>query len=323
MYTKDQAIKLMNTWGGQQLPFFFMIDFELQKPVLYLLDDLPETISFDINGIKRNVPIEVATTPFRFEPEPTNFETYKTAFDKVMSELNYGNSYLLNLTFPTPLKTNLDLTSIFCRSSASYKLLIKNEFVVFSPEAFVKINNGKISSYPMKGTIDASIPSAEEKLFNDTKEKAEHATIVDLIRNDLSKIASNVSVVKYKYIEKLSTSRKHLLQMSSKIEGELPINYQNQLGDIIFSLLPAGSISGAPKKKTIEIITSVENTSRGYFTGVMGIFDGSTLDSSVMIRFIEQKSDKLVFRSGGGITSQSNAKTEYEELLDKVYVPFN
>ncbi len=323
MYTKDQAIELMNTWGEQQLPFFFMIDFELQKPVLHLLDKLPDTISFDINGVKRNEPTELAEAPFIFEPTPIKFETYKKAFDQVINELNYGNSYLLNLTFPTPIGTTLNLASIFCRSQAPYKLKIADEMVVFSPEPFVKIKNGIISSYPMKGTIDAAIENAQEMLLNNPKEQAEHATIVDLIRNDLSQVATEVQVVKYRYVEKIITTSKSLLQVSSKIEGTLPSSYQNQLGDIIFSLLPAGSISGAPKMKTIKIISHAENTSRGYFTGVMGIFNGSTLDSGVMIRFIEQKSDKLVFRSGGGITSQSNAHTEFQELLDKVYVPFN
>jgi len=323
MHTKEQAIKLMNEWGGQQLPFFFMIDFELQNPAVYLLDELPNTISFDINGLQKNVPEETLPSSFTFEPKPINFKVYKKAFDQVIGELNYGNSYLLNLTFPTALKTNLDLRSIFCRSNASYKLLVKNKFVVFSPEAFVKIKNGKISSFPMKGTIDASISGAKEQILNDPKEKAEHATIVDLIRNDLSKVATNVRLSNYRYVEEVHTSRKSLLQVSSKIEGELPLNYRNKLGDIIFSLLPAGSISGAPKTKTIEILKNAEQENRGWFTGIMGIFNGSTLDSGVMIRFVEQKNDKLVFRSGGGITSQSDTHTEFQELLDKVYVPFN
>jgi para-aminobenzoate synthetase component 1 len=86
--------------------------------------------------------------------------------------------------------------------------------------------------------------------------------------------------------------------------------------------LPAGSISGAPKKKTIEIIRQAEITERGYYTGIFGIFDGSALDSGVMIRFIEQKNDQMIFRSGGGITVNSQPEQEYREMIDKVYVPF-
>jgi len=84
--------------------------------------------------------------------------------------------------------------------------------------------------------------------------------------------------------------------------------------------LPAGSVSGAPKHKTLEIIKKAENYERGYFTGVCGYFDGKNLDSCVMIRFIEQKNG-LVFKSGGGITANSIAQNEYQELINKVYVP--
>ena len=86
-------------------------------------------------------------------------------------------------------------------------------------------------------------------------------------------------------------------------------------------LLPAGSISGAPKKKTVEILKDIENEPRGFYTGVFGIFDGENLESAVMIRFIEQQGEKLYFRSGGGITSMSNPEEEYKEALQKIYVP--
>ncbi len=323
MYTKQQAINLMNEWGGQQLPFFFMIDFELKRPVVYQLKDLPSTIAFDINGIKKNTPTAEPNKAFTFKANPIAFASYKKAFSQVKAELNYGNSYLLNLTMPTPITTNLNLKSIFCRSNAPYKLLLEHELVAFSPEPFIKIAGGKISSYPMKGTINAAIPEAKDILLNDEKEQAEHATIVDLIRNDLSKVATDVTLINYRYVEKVKTNNKTLLQVSSKIEGNMPVNYLDQLGDIIFALLPAGSISGAPKKKTIEIITKVEQTPRKYFTGIMGVFDGINIDSGVIIRYIEQINDKFVFRSGGGVTAQSNATSEYQEMLDKVYVSFN
>ena len=86
-------------------------------------------------------------------------------------------------------------------------------------------------------------------------------------------------------------------------------------------MLPAGSISGAPKPKTLEIIRSVEADFRGYYTGVYGYFDGQNLDSAVAIRFLEKQENKFFYRSGGGVTSQSNCSEEYQELLDKIYVP--
>jgi para-aminobenzoate synthetase component 1 len=178
-----------------------------------------------------------------------------------------------------------------------------------------------ISSYPMKGTIDTSIKDAEEIILNNKKELAEHTTIVDLIRNDLSIVAKKVRVEKFRYVEKIRTNNKDLLQVSSKIAGELNSDYRQRIGDIVFSLLPAGSISGAPKKKTVEIIEEVEAYDRGYYTGIFGSFNGNNLDSGVTIRFIENQDGIFIFKSGGGITAFSNAESEYQELIDKVYVP--
>jgi len=102
----------------------------------------------------------------------------------------------------------------------------------------------------------------------------------------------------------------------------LPEDFHQHLGDLLFQLLPAGSISGAPKQKTVEVIQSAEQQDRGYYTGVCGIYDGQTVDSGVMIRFVEQTPSGLVFKSGGGITAQSRMEDEYQELLQKAYLPF-
>ena len=112
-----------------------------------------------------------------------------------------------------------------------------------------------------------------------------------------------------------------MLQVSSEITGNLPSDYRNRLGEILVKLLPAGSISGAPKPKTLEIIQKAEGEKRGYYTGIFGYFDGHQLDSGVMIRFIEKAAEKYFYRSGGGITTQSISSLEYQEAIDKVYVP--
>ena len=228
---------------------------------------------------------------------------------------------MLNLTFPTRIETDLTLDDIFHLSSAKYRLLVKDSFVVFSPEIFVQIHGGIISSFPMKGTIDAHLEDAEAIILGDAKELAEHTTIVDLIRNDLSIIAKHVRLEQFRYIDHIHTNQKDLLQVSSKISGELPADYHKHIGTILFDLLPAGSVTGAPKRKTVDIIKSVEPYNRGYYTGVFGYFDGSSLDSGVMIRFIEQTPGGPVYKSGGGITVSSSAEKEYEEMVDKVYVP--
>ena len=212
---------------------------------------------------------------------------------------------------------------------------ISNPFVCFSPETFVRIKNGRIYSYPMKGTLDASLPDAEKQLMEDRKEAAEHATIVDLIRNDLSRVAENVGVDKYRYIDVLHTNKGDILQTSSEISGRLPEDYRQHLGEILDAQLPAGSITGAPKDKTMQIIQEAEGYDRGFYTGIMGIYDQGELNSAVMIRFIEEEvfpsktengmnsevSRELYFKAGGGITSKSDCRKEYEEVIQKIYLP--
>jgi len=175
----------------------------------------------------------------------------------------------------------------------------------------------------MKGTIDAAVSGAKEKILADRKETAEHVTIVDLLRNDLSEVAENVRVTRFRYVEEIRTIHKDLLQISSEIQGELRPDYTQHLGDLLLKLLPAGSVSGAPKRKTLEIIREAEKGPRHYYTGVMGIFDGTDLDCGVMIRFIENDHGTLYYRSGGGITMQSEIESEYQEAIDKVYVPIH
>ena len=212
---------------------------------------------------------------------------------------------------------------------------ISNPFVCFSPETFVRIKNGRIYSCPMKGTLDASLPDAEKQLMEDRKEAAEHATIVDLIRNDLSRVAENVGVDKYRYIDVLHTNKGDILQTSSEISGRLPEDYRQHLGEILDAQLPAGSITGAPKDKTMQIIHEAEGYDRGFYTGIMGIYDQGELNSAVMIRFVEEEaspsktekgknpevSRELYFKAGGGITSKSDCRKEYEEVIQKIYLP--
>lgn len=259
--------------------------------------------------------------PLEWEVETQSFEEYERSFRTVLSHLQAGNSYLVNLTGATPVRTNLTLKEIFYQAVAPYKWWMNDQWVVFSPEIFIRIQQGTIATYPMKGTMDASVPDARQKLWNDPKETAEHATIVDLLRNDLSTVASDVLVRRYRYIDEVDTHRGTLLQVSSEISGTLAPDWKDELGTLLFRLLPAGSITGAPKQKTMEIIAEAETYDRGFYTGIMGYYDGENLDSAVMIRFIEKQGDQLVYKSGGGITTQSDGKKEYNEMLQKVYVP--
>lgn len=319
-----EAVQKMNDLGRQKKPFLFIIDYEMKQPIVLTLEEVEvQNIFYKINE-KTN--FSFGKSPFEkplyLEKYPISFQEYKKSFDIVKQAMLRGDSFLTNLTKPTPIKVNLSLQEIFQRSWAKYQLYFQDKFVLFSPEIFVKIQDGVISSHPMKGTISADISDAEMVILNDKKEFAEHTTIVDLIRNDISMISEKVWVEKFRYISRIHTHDGDLLQVSSEICGKLPADYQAQIGTLLSKLLPAGSICGAPKPQTLAIIKEAEKYDRGYYTGVFGIFDGENLDSSVMIRFIEKQEDgTLIFKSGGGITVFSDARLEYQEMIDKIYLP--
>ncbi len=306
----------MNALSQQRQPFFFVVDFlGTQFEILPLHELASHAIEVDFTGKPSSMP------GLTLQPTFNSIASYTKQFEQVMREIHYGNTYLCNLTTATAVQTEQDLREIYKAANAKYKILFKNQWVCFSPETFVKIDHRGISSNPMKGTINANIPDAERALLNDPKEIAEHYTIVDLIRNDLSIVAKKVTVQKFRYLSKVQTAKGDLLQTSSKIVGELETDYLDKIGSIFCALLPAGSISGAPKKKTMEIIRATETYDRGFYTGVAGIFDGTKLDSCVLIRFIEKTTTGMVYKSGGGITKYSDLQKEYQEVKQKIYVP--
>ena len=291
---------------------------------MILLKDLEkEDTLIDIQGFTnfKNKPLLPSSFSFRKYPQP--YPQYLKGFDQVKKHILFGNSFLVNYTAATLVETDLSLKQVFFIGEARYKVFYKNQFTFFSPETFVKIENGRISTFPMKGTIDASLPNAKEQILNDKKETAEHNTIVDLLRNDLSRVAKKITVERFRYVEEIKTHDKHLLQVSSEITGQLPDDWQGQIGSIFKKLLPAGSITGAPKKKTVEIIETAEKQERGFYTGIVGLFDGAKVNSGVAIRFIEKTKKGMQFRSGGGITCFSDSMMEYQEMIDKVYLPFD
>ena len=317
------AINKMNQLGSSSRPFLFMFDFELTQAQVYQLDRLNPDILFDFEGFS-NYSTYQQHRPVGLDILSKNKADYKLAFHKVQDEIQKGNSYLTNLTWRHEVDCReMSLKEIFLASRARYKLFYKDKFIVFSPESFVRITDDTISSFPMKGTIDADVPNAREMILNDVKEMAEHNTIVDLIRNDLSKVANNVAVDNFRYLEEIQSSDKNLLQVSSKISGKLKNDFREKIGTMFYSLLPAGSVSGAPKERTMGIIREAELHDRGYYTGVCGIFDGKNINSFVMIRYLTKSKNRLFYHSGGGITALSQMDKEYQEILDKIYVPTN
>ena len=299
-------------------PYILLSDFEGKTIEVYTLDEAKKegiffTIKHNFTPKQHNLVLHVE--------KKISLKEYAKKLTFVQNEIKKGNTYLLNLTQPTTITSIATLSEIYNKTNAIYKIYYKDKFVCFSPESFVQINQNTITTYPMKGTIEAHIPNAKEKILADTKEMAEHIMVVDLLRNDLGIVAKNVRVEKFRYITTISTNKKTLYQVSSKISAILPQNWQENFGEIFSKLLPAGSISGTPKRKTVEIIKKVEGYKRGFFSGVFGYFDGENFDSCVMIRFIEKQNKTLVYKSGGGITIDSDILAEYNELFAKVYLP--
>ena len=310
----------LNRLGAKREPFLFVLSYNLEKVFVQPIKTLDDDIFFKI-AHQRNYPRQPREKAYYLKKYPLNFEAYKNALDKVLEEIRSGNTYLLNLTFKTPIKTNLSLKEVFTYAKAKHKLYFKDQFICFSPEKFVEIEDNTITTYPMKGTIEASLPHAKEKILANKKEMAEHVMIVDLMRNDLGMVGTDVHVARFRYVEKILAGEKELLQISSKITATLPDNWRDNIGKLLQTLLPAGSITGTPKHSTVNIINHIENYERGFYTGVFGVFDGENLYSAVMIRFIEKEKGELYYKSGGGITIDSDAKSEYEELIDKIYLP--
>lgn len=311
----------MNALSEKKIPFFFLIDFEQKHATLIKPEDLhKEDVQIDFPNFKSPT-AEKELPAFQLQAFPESPKSYAEGFDLIQKHLNLGDSYLANYTCKTPIETNYSLNDIFLSTKAKYKVRYKDIFVCFSPETFVEIQGKHITTHPMKGTIDALIPNAETLLKENEKEKAEHFTVVDLLRNDLSMVANNVTVKEFQRIDRIKTHQGELLGMSSEINGTLRPAFQGKIGSIFQTLLPAGSILGAPKPKTMDIIIKAEKSPRGWYTGICGYFDGENTDSCVMIRFIEKDGEQYYFRSGGGITHQSHWKDEYEEMKNKIYVP--
>ncbi len=307
----------INILARQKKSFLFISDFEAKNLKVIPLNELEkEDVEFCIDEHYSFIKHEHFLQKY-----PISFDKYRTKFNYIKEEIKKGDTYLLNLTQPTKISSSLSLKQIYQKANARYKLRYKDEFVCFSPERFVSIKGDTIHTYPMKGTIDASIPHAKETILSNEKEMAEHVMVVDLLRNDLSIVANEVRVEKFRYITEIEAGDKKLLQVSSHISGKLATSWHVELGSILKSLLPAGSISGTPKKSTLEIIKDTEGYERGFFSGVFGVFDGKSFDSGVMIRFIEKTQKGYIYKSGGGITLDSEVKDEYNELLDKVYLP--
>jgi len=187
-----------------------------------------------------------------------------------------------------------------------------------SPESQIVINNDKASIYPIAGTFrrtgnDAADAELAQSLSEDEKENAEHVMLVDLARNDLSRSSEKVEVEVFKEVQYYS----HVIHLVSKVTGELA-KHTSPL-KLVADTFPAGTLSGAPKHRALELIDQYENTSRNYYGGAIGFmgFNGD-FNHAIMIRSFLSKNNALHYQAGAGIVSKSSAKSELQEVHNKL-----
>lgn len=187
-----------------------------------------------------------------------------------------------------------------------------------SPEAQVVIHNGKATVYPIAGTFRRTGQASAdhqlaEKLLQDPKENAEHTMLVDLARNDLSIHCKNVRVTRFKEIQFYS----HVIHMVSEVTGEMKEGCN--AFDLLFSTFPAGTLSGAPKYRAMQLIDELEATGRGYYGGAIGFlgFNGDC-NHAIMIRSFMSMHNRLMYRAGAGVVASSVPENELAEVNNKI-----
>ncbi|PAF52054.1 aminodeoxychorismate synthase component I [Helicobacter sp. 13S00477-4] len=276
-------------------------------------------------------------TPLKLEPKENTYypqikssinkKTYQNKITQIKSFIAKGDTYQVNFTYPLYISTQASEIEIFKsileNQNTPYKAFIRNEYetiISFSPELFFEIKSKNthhvITTRPMKGTIKRGKTPQEDfknKTFlkNDIKNQSENVMIVDLLRNDLSKIALKGSVKTQKLFE--INTHPTLHQMTSEICADLPNNIN--IYKIFEALFPCGSITGAPKIKTMQIIQSLENYQRKVYCGAIGVISAEEICFSVPIRTLYKKNDskKYTLGVGGGIVWDSHSEDEWNE----------
>lgn len=268
------------------------------------------------------------TKKLLLNPTPcVNFCEYSNAIKKIKEEIAKGNTYEVNYTYDFDVPFDGDELDLFnfllSKQKTPYNFYIKNQYdtvLSFSPELFFEMQNNHILTKPMKGTIHRGKDKKEDKnliefLKNDIKNRAENVMIVDLLRNDLGRIAKvgTVNVSKLFEIE----THKTLHQMTSQIEADLKEN--TTFFDIFKAIFPCGSITGAPKISTMKVISHVEKGERNIYCGAIGMFSPKETIFSVPIRILQKTNEQnnFKYRVGGAIVWDSNAQDEWEETLTK------
>jgi len=322
--------------------YAFAIIIDHKKKLSYLIYDMDKISEFypnnyieellnNISNITENKNNKRIKSEAKFIPD-IDKEKYKEQFNEVKNLIKQGECYQINLTQRFTLKNfpfNEDFTSwdLYKKLneinpapfSAYLKLDNNNSIISLSPEKFIEIKDNIIKTKPIKGTIKRSNDKKQDELnkqelLNSKKDFAENTMITDLLRNDLN-MCSQIGSVKVEKLCALETypAVHHLVStISAKNNNMHPV-------DVFKTCFPGGSITGAPKKRAIEIINNTETTRRNIYCGSIAYFsaDGS-MDSSITIRTLLQKDNNLYLWSGGGIVMKSELESEYSEVFAKI-----
>ncbi len=257
-------------------------------------------------------------------------KSYLAAISAIKKQIADGDFYQTNLTrkffgkFEKKLSHQKnfqlfsDLTKLSPANYSSFLKLDENYVISSSPELFLKIKNKKIISRPIKGTAARGENFSEDKknkfyLKNSPKERSENLMIVDLVRNDFSRICEAGSVVVKKLFH-ISTY-KNIFHMSSEVHGKIAKNFDAL--DALKTCFPAGSMTGAPKIKAVFVAANLEKLDRGIYSGTIGSFSKKEVNSAVVIRTLITSGEKFEFQTGGGITFDSDEKSELLEIFSK------
>ena len=284
---------------------------------------------FDSSEVDKIASNEISFDPFEQDYKISDFhlnETERNYLNKIYKIKEYikqGDTYQVNYTLKGKFNFKgeiLDFVqNLIFNQSTQYSAFINygNEFVIsISPELFFSTNGYKINTRPMKGTIKRGINLEDdsfraEELRNSKKDKAENIMIVDLLRNDIGKISktNSVNVDSIYDVEKYET----IFQLTSKVHGILE---SKKYSKIISNLFPCGSITGAPKIRTMKIINELENEKRGLYTGAIGFIhkDNSVFNVAIRTISIDKKTSNGEIGLGSGIVWDSNAEDEFNEV---------
>ena len=315
IFLKPQLIIVKNELTGEM--------FEINYGVEDYLWDLENNIKSPIIDFKEIVweDLEVFETNM-------NREKFTEIVNKAKEYIKEGDIFQVNLsqrfTGKIGEKDSLELYRILREINpspfASYVALDDFKVISQSPERLVRLKDGISDTRPIAGTRRLEKGNEEknqklaEEMLNDPKECAEHVMLVDLERNDIGKLAKfgTVKVDEFMVVERYS----HVMHLVSNVLGELKENYDSI--DLLESMFPGGTITGAPKIRSMEIIEELEPTRRGFYTGSLGYIDYSgNMDFNIIIRSLIEKENKVHFQVGAGIVYDSIPEREYKETINK------